>query len=186
MEIDENMEEEEFPGGDTQKGTTEEGEPQGPRGEKPTATKKRQSAEITPTCKTYATTTKGPLRSSLVVSHTHLHPMVIVEASVRISEENKAAQFLGQIGTILTNGKILDPHFVINLVIMGIRKKDRKEAKDVPTNMTAVGGYIKISTRSLLSFGQRSSGWGNSKKATAGNSMDLVYFTLQCHVTPSQ
>ncbi len=56
----------------------------------------------------------------------------------------------------------------------------------MPTNMTGVGGYIEILTRSLLSFGQRSSGWGNLKKAVVGNSMDLVYFTsaMSCDSNP--
>jgi hypothetical protein len=65
----------------------------------------------------------------LVIPHAHLHPRVIVEASVRISEKNKVAQFQGQIGTILMNRKIVDPHFVINTVIMGIGKKTGKRQR---------------------------------------------------------
>jgi hypothetical protein len=61
-----------------------------------------------------------------------------------VESKDKVAQFIGLIGTLLTNGKMVDWHFVLNPAIIGGGKKDLHDATDVLQNMTALGGYIKI------------------------------------------
>jgi hypothetical protein len=82
---------------------------------------------------------------------------------------------------------------VLNLVIIGGGRKDLRDAKDVPQNMTALGGYIKLSERSLQTFQKRRSGGGQGGKKSGGEKKkkdyeDLVYFTMamSCDVVPTE
>jgi hypothetical protein len=82
---------------------------------------------------------------------------------------------------------MVDKHFVLNPVIIGGGKKDLRDAKDIPQNMTALGGYIKISKKSVQTF-QKKLAFVTGKKKGGGNSnyADLVYFTfaMSCDVAP--
>ena len=55
---------------------------------------------------------------------------------------------------LIMNGKIVDRFFCINSMIMRPGKKDWKEAREISQNMTALGGYIEISAKSLHTFEQ--------------------------------
>jgi hypothetical protein len=113
----------------------------------------------------------------------------MVEALVWFGQDNKFLQFLGQIATIVTKGKIVDNFFVINPVLIGTGKKDWKDMKDIPSNMTALGGYIKISSKSLHTF-KKKPAFGLNAKKLGGNtySLNTVYFTfaMLCDVGPSE
>ncbi len=61
------------------------------------------------------------------------------------SGDDKVAQFIGLVETLLTNGRLVDSFFVINPVTIGLGKKDLRDTKDVPTNMMVLGGYVKLS-----------------------------------------
>ncbi len=110
-----------------------------------------------------------------------------MEGSAWLESKDKVAQFIGLIGMLLTNGKMVDRHFVLNPVIVGEGKKDLHDAKDVPQNMTALGGYIKISEKSVLTFKKKSTlVMGKKKGGGNSNYPDLVYFTFTmfCNVAP--
>jgi hypothetical protein len=59
------------------------------------------------------------LRQSSFIPHNYMYPRVIVERSARLESKDKVAQFIGLIGTLLTNGKMVDWHFVLNPAIIG-------------------------------------------------------------------
>jgi hypothetical protein len=164
--------------------------------------KKRRATEVSQaktgssgTRKTYAaaTTATTALRPSSFVPHTHLHKRVIIEASARLTSEDKAKEFVEMVGTLITNARIVDNFFVIVPVIMGSGRKDLKDAKDVPTNMTTLGAYVKISEKSLKVFELKNPFQGKVKgKKTAGGgetmyNNDMVYFTfaIDCDVEPT-
>jgi hypothetical protein len=133
------------------------------------------------------------LRQSRFVAHTHDYSRVIVEGSAKLENDDKVAQFIGLVGVVLTNGKLIDPFFVLNPVIIGGGRKDLRDVKDVPQNMTALGGYIKLSERSLQTFQKRRSGGGQGGKKSGGEKKkkdyeDLVYFTMamSCDVVPTE
>jgi hypothetical protein len=83
----------------------------------------------------------------------------------------------------------MDNFVVVDPVIIGMGKKDWKEVKDIPSNMTLLGGYIKISPKSLCTFERKPASGSNTKKS-GGNtySSDTVYFTfaMLCDVEPSK
>ena len=50
----------------------------------------------------------------------------------RLEREDKVAQFIGLVRVVLTNGKLVDPFFVLNPMIIGGGRKDLRDVKDVP------------------------------------------------------
>ncbi len=112
-----------------------------------------------------------------------------MDALVRFGQEDKFLQFLGQIVTIITNSKIMDNFFVINPVLIRMGKKDWKDVKDIPSNKTALGGDIKISSKSLCTF-EKKLAFGSNAKKSGGNtySLDMMYFTfaMSCDVEQSE
>jgi hypothetical protein len=70
---------------------------------------------------------------------------------------------------------------------MGMGKNDWKNVKDNPSNMTALGRYIKISPKSLCTFERKLVFRANAKKLGGGTYLlDTVYFTIamSCDVKP--
>ena len=100
---------------------------------------------------------------------------MIVEGSARLDNKDKVAQFIGLVGAVLTNGKLVDLSFVLNPVIIGGGRKDLRDVKDVPQNMTALGGYIKFLERSLQTFLKRSSGGGQGGKKSGGGKSGVFH-----------
>jgi hypothetical protein len=115
---------------------------------------------------------------------------VIVEATVRLSNDEQVAQIIGLLNVLLTNAKMLDPFFVINPILAGGGKRDLRDAKDVPQNMTLLNCYIKMSEKSMQTFQPTpSAALGGKKKTNGGNHafMDVVFFTMaiSCDVAPA-
>ena len=69
------------------------------------------------------------LHQSSFIPHNYHNPRVIVEGSARLSDEDKTAQFLGLVGTLLTNGKMVELFFVLNLTIIGGGRKDLRNQR---------------------------------------------------------
>jgi hypothetical protein len=121
------------------------------------------------------------LRQSSFIPHSYRNPRVIVEGSARLSSDDKAAQFLG----------LVDPFFILNPTTTGGGKKDLRDVKDVPANMTALWSYVKILEKSIQTFLPRSGHTGGSRKEGGGNYsqyVDQVYFTMvwSCDIDPKE
>lgn len=80
----------------------------------------------------------------------------------------------------------MDKHFVINPVIIGDGKKDLRDVKDVPTNMTSLGGYVKISQKCMRAFEMKLTFGANAKKAEGNDYSDTVFFTVESPVTQTR
>ena len=156
-------------------------------GEGASPLRKRRSVEVTPGG------AGSSLRMSSFIPHTYRHTRVILDASVRLGlvqekGSDRFTEFLGQIKTLLSNAKIVDRYFVINPVIIGDGKKDLRDVKDVPTNMTSLGGYIRISQKCMRAFEVKTAFGSNAKKSEGNDYSDTVFFTLaiSCDVEPSE
>jgi hypothetical protein len=163
--------------------------------------KKRQSGELTKSSgtstvmarKTYAAPATA-LRPSSYVPHDYIHPRVIIEGLARLEVDDKVKEFLDLVVTLISNGKIVDNYFAIVPVIMGWGKKDLRSTTDVPMNMTTLGGYIKISEKSLKVFEKKSASRASNSKGKKGSggetvyNNDTVYFTfaITCDVEPNE
>jgi hypothetical protein len=117
---------------------------------------------------------------------------VIIEGLARLSQDNKVKEFMELIGTLLSNGKMVDRNLAIVSAIMGAGRKDLKEVKDIPTNMTLLDGYVKISKKSLRVFERKTMTKINKgaklTRRDTGYPIDMIYFTLAiaCNVEPRE
>ncbi len=118
---------------------------------------------------TVVAATPPTLRQSSFIPHNYGYLRVIVEGSARLDDDDKVAQFIGLVGVLLTNGRMIDSFFVVNPVVIGGGRKDLKETKDIPQNMTLLGGYLKILDKSLKTFQKKSGGGGGGKGNGGGN-----------------
>ena len=152
---------------------------------------RKRSRQVVSKRTSTAVAAKPPaLRQSSLIPHNYGYPRVIVEGSARLDGDDKVAQFIGMVGVLLTNGRMIDPFFAVNPVLIGGGKKDLKEVKDIPQNMTVLGGYMKISEKSLKTFQKKSSGGGSGGKRKGGgnsNYENQMYFTfaMSCDVVPA-
>ena len=55
-----------------------------------------------------------------------------MEGLARLDSDDKVAQFIGLVGVLVTNRKMIDLFFVVNLVIIGGGKKDYFKKYDNP------------------------------------------------------
>ena len=152
---------------------------------------KTKKAALTGVRKIYATTAMA-LRPSSFVPQNYTHHRVIIEGSARLVQEDKVKEFLDLAGTTLSNGKMVDRFFVIVLVNMGSGRKDLKEVRDIPSNMTLMGGYIKILEKSLWSFERKNltriNKGGKSARGETVYNNNMIYLTLAiaCDVEPTE
>jgi hypothetical protein len=68
----------------------------------------------------------------------------IIKAQLQLGDSDRFAQYKKAIATILHNGQMADPSFVINAVLMNSGRKDWSSPADVPSNFTMLTGYIKL------------------------------------------
>ena len=100
----------------------------------------------------------------------------IIKAQLQLGEGDRFAQYKKAIATILHNGRMADPSFVINAVLMNSGRKDWSSPADVPSNFTMLAGYIKLD-------------WGSQRAFEAGNSQHngkiYIQFAISCNADPS-
>lgn len=107
--------------------------------------------------------------------HLHEHRQIIVEAGITLDAEDRYAQFLAAISSLITYCQVVDEHFVINPVKEGGREKDWKDPTKLPTSMTALGAYLMMSGNARI-FEKQKSGWGTKGKKE--NRLPAVFFTF--------
>ena len=163
------------------------------------AGKKRWSEDLMKTTKatpmgarrTQATTMTA-LRPSSYTPLKHIFPRVIIEGSARLVQEDKVKELMDLIGALLSNGKMVDCYFAIVSVVMGAGRKDLKEVKEIPADMTLLGGYVKISKKSLRIFERKNVTRTNKgeklAKGDTGYPNDMIYFThaIACDLEPRE
>ena len=100
----------------------------------------------------------------------------IIKAQLQLSDGDRFTQYKKAIATILHNGRMADPSFVINPVVMNMGRKDWSSPADVPSNFTMLAGYIKLD-------------WGSQRAFEAGNAQHngkiYVQFAISCNAEPS-
>ena len=130
------------------------------------------------------------LRRTSYKPHSYSHPRVIIEGSARLGQEDKIKEFTDLIGALLSNGKMVDQHFAIVPVTIGAGRRDLREVKDIPANMTMLGGYVKISDKSLRAFERKSTPRPKDGKSVRKDTYlnDMIYFTLAiaCDTEPRE
>jgi hypothetical protein len=113
-------------------------------------------------------------------SHPFKYKRVILEASIKLSEENPFAEFIAQLQDLLKNRQLVDPNFSLSPIKANGRTKLINNPAMVPTNMTLLGAYINVSRSFCNPFEKQkvlTKGPGLRKKKEEFNN-PIVYFSL--------
>lgn len=76
--------------------------------------------------------------------HNHKHKRVILSGAIVLEGEDAYQEFAHAIAGMVTNGKHIDPSFVINPVTEGA-EKDISSNKNISANMAILGKHVKVS-----------------------------------------
>ena len=106
------------------------------------------------------------------IPYAHKHKRIIIDAALDMSGMDvKITRFINSICTLLTNAKMVDQQFVINLVDATSEALPYKNAGNVPIN-TAISSHVSISGNNFrvfenfglaISCDSPSPEWGHSK-----------------------
>ncbi len=93
-------------------------------------------------------------------SHIHKHQRVIVEAYIKLMGANPTQEFIVNLQELLKNGQLVDKFFAFSPVKPNKGEKKIHKPLGVPTNMTMLGAYFKISINGKNPF-EKQKAWGN-------------------------
>ncbi len=116
----------------------------------------------------------------LINSHAFKHKRVILEASIKLSDDNPFAEFIARLQDLLKNGQLVDPNFSFSPIKVNGKDNLVHDPATVPTNMTLLGAYINISRSFRNPFEKQkvvSKSSGSNKKKEEFND-PIVYFSL--------
>jgi hypothetical protein len=89
---------------------------------------------------------KSALKTSFIDNHVHKFPRVLAEASVQLNGNTPVQEFILNLQELLKNGQLVDKTFALCPVKEDGRKKKIHNPSGVPTNMTLLSAYCKISS----------------------------------------
>ncbi len=113
-------------------------------------------------------------------SHAFKHKRVILEASIKLSDNNPFSEFITHLQDLLKNGQLVDPNFSLSPIKADGKDNLVHDPTTVPTNMTLLGAYVNISRSFHNSFEKQkvvSKSSGSSKKKEEFND-PIVYFSF--------
>ncbi len=107
--------------------------------------------------------------------HLHEHSHIIIEAAFAFcNTDDSFKSFLSTSASLLSFGRMVDEHFVINPVKESGRDKDWSDPSKLPTSMTALGAFFAISGNARVFEKMTTSGQGKNKDTRP----PTVYFSF--------
>jgi hypothetical protein len=103
--------------------------------------------------------------------HLHEHKQAIIEAGLALDSTKWFEHLASTMASLIKYCQLVDEFFTINPIFVGGRNKDWSDPSILPSSMTKLGAYLKLSG-SLCIFEKPKGGQGNSTKTPT------VYFSF--------
>ena len=134
------------------------------------------------TTSTDATTTTLTLKSSLKAgsaeSYVHAHPRTLIEASIQIKGDAPVQEFIVSLQELLKNGQLVDKSFAFCSVKEDGRAKKIRDNSGIPTNMTLLSAYFKISGTKGRNPFEKQKVYKNNKEVKGELRDPTIYFSF--------
>ncbi len=78
--------------------------------------------------------------------HVYKFSRVVIEASIKLSNDNPFQEFILVLQNLLKNGQLVNPFFASSSIKIGCSEKKIHEWSGIPINMTFLGAHFKISS----------------------------------------
>jgi hypothetical protein len=110
--------------------------------------------------------------------HLYTYSCIVVEASIKLSNDNPFQEFIVTLQNFLKNGQLVNPLFAFSPIKIGGSKKKIREWSGIPINMTLLGANFKISSNDCNPF-EKQKIWGKGNNKTKEELCNpVVYFTM--------
>jgi hypothetical protein len=143
---------------------------------------KNNPKKISPTTTKSTTWTKNKVKSALKASYsdTHVHnfPRVLAEASVTLKNETSVQEFIINLQELLKNGQLVVRKFAFCPVKDDRRVKKIKDPASMPTNMTLLSAYFKISSSKGWNSLGKQKAYKNNKEVQDQVQEPAIYFAF--------
>ena len=103
--------------------------------------------------------------------HLHEHKRAIIEAGLTLDSSHCFEHLVSAVSSLIKYCQLVDDFFVINPIHEGGRNKDWSDAQLLPTSMTDLGAYLKLSGSPRI-FEKPKNGQGGASK------VPTVYFSF--------
>ena len=103
--------------------------------------------------------------------HLHEHKRAIVEAALSLDSSNRFEHLVSTMTSLIRYCQLVDEHFTINPIFEGGRNKDWGDPSIIPSSMTELGAYLKLSGSPRI-FDKPKGGQGGTTKTP------IVYFSF--------
>lgn len=125
----------------------------------------------------YRPSTPGPERM-----HLHEHKRAVIEAGISLDSSNRFEALVSAIAALITYCQMVDDSFVINPITDSGRMKDWSDAKKVPTSMTELGAYLRLSGNPRLFDKPK----GGQNKAGSKSPVAYFSFAISTDIPPDE
>ncbi len=109
--------------------------------------------------------------------HKHIHPRVIVEASIKLTGSAPVQDFIVNLQELLKNGQLVNKMFAFCPIDLDGTDKKIHEVSGIQTNMTILGAHFKISSNGKNPF-EKQKQWKKTKKDKEEFRDAIAYFLL--------
>ena len=121
---------------------------------------------------------KSALKTSFKESHVHNHPRTLVEASIELRGETPMQEFVVSLQELLKNGQMVDKSFAYCPVKENSGAKLLHEAPHIPTNMTLLSCYFKMSNFKGRNPFEKQKVYKNNKEVKGELRNPMIYFSM--------
>jgi hypothetical protein len=124
--------------------------------------------------------TTKPMVKSVKTSfdvHKHIHPRVIVEASIKLTGSAPVQDFIVNLQELLKNSQMVNKMFAFCPIALDRTDKKIHEVSGIQANMTILGAHFKILSNGKNPF-EKQKQWGKAKKDKEVFRNPIVYFSL--------
>jgi hypothetical protein len=121
---------------------------------------------------------KSALKTVFLDNHIHNAPRVLVEASMQLKGDAPVQKFIVNLQELLKNGQLVDKHFALCPIKEDGRTKKIQDPSGVPTNMTLLSAFFKISSMKGQNPFEKQKVWKNNKEVKGEVRNPVIYFAF--------
>jgi hypothetical protein len=121
---------------------------------------------------------KSALKAGFVDNYPHNHKRVLAEASIQLKGESPAQDFIVNLQELLKNGQLVDKHFAFCPIKEDGQNKKIHNPSSVPSNMTLLSAYFKLSNMKGKNPFEKQKVWKNNKEVKGEVRNPVIYFSF--------
>jgi hypothetical protein len=121
---------------------------------------------------------KSALKTGFQDTHNHNFQRILVEASIELKSENPEQEYIVSLQELMKNAQMVDKNFAFCPVKQDGTTKKIGGQSGIPTNMTMLSAYFKISANKGRNPFEKQKVWKNNKEVKGDAKNPIIYFSM--------